>query len=168
MPPNELQKKPHKELLKLIDASRDRIIDNDVYLDLCEEYEVDPGVIYLIPMCFSDLEVSARTEHGVIYFNYKLLDDNDFSNDDHYMIHELTHVFQQCFGDGPTHSEPGEHYLDNEFEQEGFQNQTKYISDIKGDDEAEEYVDKVLDHHEIPQKERKKRFKELMGKFDED
>ena len=52
----------------------------------------------------------------------------------------------------------------NEFEQEGFQNQTEYISDTQGDEEAEEYVEDLLDHHDIEgKKEREKRKDQLLS-----
>ena len=35
------------------------------------------------------------------------------------------------------------------FEQEGFQNQVEYIANQFGDGEAENYVDDLLEHHEV-------------------
>jgi hypothetical protein len=127
-----------------------------------QEYEVDLDEIDLIPICFSELEVSARTEHGIIYLNYSLLSDGDFENDDHYLAHEIDHFLQQTTGSQPTQGSTDDSYLDNEFEQEGFQTQTKYLSETKGDEAAEQYVDKVLDHHEVEGKERKEKRKELL------
>ena len=155
--------KSHKELLKIIDEVRERIKNSDVLKDMCEEHDVDVDYIDLIPMAFSDLDVSARTDKGCIYFNFKLLDDEDFQSDDHYMIHEIKHHFQQCFGDGPTQGAADGDYLDNEFEQEGFQAQTEYLSETRGDEAALEYVEKVFDHHDVPEKDRKKRKDDLLN-----
>jgi len=158
-----MSKKSHKELLKIIDVVRGKVKESDVYKDMCKEHGVDVDYIYLIPMAFDDLEVSARTNKGCIYFNYALLEDGDFEKEDHYMIHEMTHHFQQCFGDGPTKGSTKENYLDNEFEQEGFQAQTEYLSETRDDETAKKYVKKVLDHHDIPESERKKRRDDLLN-----
>lgn len=154
--------KSHKELLKIIDEVRERIKSSDVLKDMCEEHDVDVDYIDLIPMAFSDLNVSARTDKGCIYFNFKLLDDEDFQSDDHYMIHEIKHHFQQCFGDGPTQGAADGDYLDNEFEQEGFQAQTEYLSETRGDEAALEYALKVMDHHDVPEKSRRQKLKDIL------
>jgi hypothetical protein len=156
-------KKSHKELLKVIDSVREKVKESDVYKDLCKEYGVDIDYIDVVPMAFDDLDVSARTNKGCIYFNHALLEDGDFEKEDHYMIHEMVHHFQQCFGDGPTQGSTKDSYLDNEFEQEGFQAQTEYLSETRDDETAEKYVDKVLDHHEVPNKEREERRKDLLN-----
>jgi len=153
----------HKDTLPIIDKVRDRVKDSKVYKDICKDIGVDEDIIYLVPMAFADLDVSARTERGCIYFNIALLEDG-FGDDDHYMIHELKHWAQQCFGDGPTRgSADSEDYLDNEFEQEGFQAQTEYLSETRGDQAAEEYVEQVLDHHDVKQTDREERRKDLLN-----
>lgn len=156
-------RKPHKELLKTIDSVRQRVKDSEVYRDMCEEHGVSIDYIDIVPMAFDDIDVSARTNKGCIYFNFALLDDGDFEAEDHYMIHEMVHHFQQCFGDGPTKGSTEDSYLDNEYEQEGFQAQTEYLSETRDDEAAEEYVEKVLDHHDVPKKERDKRREDLLN-----
>ncbi len=155
--------KSHRELLPLIDEVRERIKKTDVVKDMCREHGVETDYIDLIPMAFADLDVSARTDKGCIYFNYRLLDDDDFLNDDHYMAHEIVHHFQQCHGDGPTTGGDGEDYLDNEYEIEGFQAQTEYLAETRDNNAAEKYVDQVLDHHDVNGKDRKKRKDELLN-----
>jgi hypothetical protein len=127
---------------------------------ICEEYGVSTDYIDYIPMTFSDLDVSAKTVKGVIYLNYKLLCDGDFFNDYSYLVHEGTHHFQQCFGDKPTKGSDDGDYLDNKYEVEGFQNQVEYMANEFGKDDAEEYVDNLLDHHEITKKKEKENKKE--------
>ena len=156
-------KRSHKENLKTIDRVKDKVKKSKVYADLCEEYGVELEYIDLIPMAFNDLEVSARTDKGCIYFNEEMLDDGNFEKDDHYLIHEMVHHFQQCFGNGPTKGSTPDNYLDNECEQEGFQAQTEYLSETRDDGAAEKYVQKVMDHHDIPKKERKERRKDLLN-----
>lgn len=151
-----------QEELDLLNKVKKEIKNNDVLINMFKKHGVNIDYLDLFPMTFSDkIDVSARTDHGVIYFNYKLLEKPDQLN--HYLIHELTHVVQQCFGAVPTQGANDGDYLDNPFEQEGFRNQTEYLSETKGDDVAENYIDKVLDHHEVDsKKEREKRKKKLL------
>ncbi|MFA6074165.1 MAG: hypothetical protein WC758_08660 [Candidatus Woesearchaeota archaeon] len=154
--------KSHKQLLPLLQRVKDKIKKSDTVKDMCKEYGQDVDIVDLVPMAFADLDVSARTDKGVIYFNYSLLDTPE--EIDSYAAHELTHFFQQAFGDGPTSgSNDSEDYLDNEFEQEGFQAQTEYLSETRDDQAAIDYVEKVLDHHNVEPKDRKKRKDELLS-----
>lgn len=130
---------------------------------MCDEYDVDIDYIDIVPMAFDKIQVSARTNKGCIYFNYSLLEDGDFEKEDHYMIHEMVHHFQQCFSNGPTKGSNKEDYLDNKYEQEGFQAQTEYLSETRNDEVAEEYVDKVMDHHDVPENERDERRNDLLN-----
>jgi len=150
-----------KEDLKILQESKDRIKSSKTIKKMFKEEGIPLSIIDVVPMCFCDLEVSARTEHGIIYFNKKLR--NNSKEIDHYMVHEITHIIQQCFSKGPTEGSTNETYLDNPYEQEGFQNQTKFISEVKGDDAAEEYIDKVLDHHDVPDSEKEDKKDALMS-----
>jgi len=148
-----------KTQLKIIQALKDKIRDHETVKDMFKEHGVDLSEIDLIPMAFDeDLDVSARTDHGIIYLNAKLLKDDKISTDDHYLVHEITHFLQQTCGDKPTTGGgSGEDYVTNKYEVEGFQNQTEYISDEYGDEAAEKYVDRVLDHHNLRGKKREDR-----------
>lgn len=151
----------HKELLKLIDSVRARVKKHPVVIDMFKEYGVDLDELDLIPMCFGNIDVSARTEKGIITFNLVLLNDGDFEKDDHYMVHEVTHFLQQTYK--PTKSSDNGDYLKNPAEIEGFQNQVHFLADERGDQKAENYVDQVLDHHDVNNaKERTKRKNKLM------
>lgn len=152
-----------EDLFNIINKSRNDLRNDLVVQEMFEKYEVDIDEIDLIPIAFKDLDVSARTEHGIIYLNNMLLADGDFESNYHYLVHEMTHFLQQTTGNAPTQGSTEEDYLDNESEQEGFQNQTKYISLVDGPEEAEEYIEKVLDHHEIPDKEREQREDKLLS-----
>jgi hypothetical protein len=162
--PEEIRAIPKAELRKMIDKVRSRIKNNEIVQNMFKEYDVNLDEIDLVPIAFADLDVSARTDHAIIYLNYRLLSDGSFENNDHYLIHELTHYLQQTTGTKPTKGADDGNYLDNEYEKEGFQNQTEYISETRGDDVAEKYVEKVLDHHEVnDKKERNKRKLELLN-----
>lgn len=160
IPVEEIKKVPPQMLNRLINQLRDRLYEDETVRRMFEEYGVDINEIYLIPMMFSDLDVSAKTDHGIIYYNYKLLADGDFEKDFQYGVHEITHWLQQTAGDKPTQSADDGSYLDNPYEQEGFQNQMEYVAREEGENEAEKYIDELLDHHEIEDKKEKKEKKE--------
>jgi hypothetical protein len=154
---------PHKKLRPLIEKVRNRVRQHPVVQKMFKKYKVDLEEIELIPMCFADLDVSARTDHGVMYFSTKLLEDGDFDKDDHYLVHEMTHFLQQTTGDKPTPGSDEGEYLDNPAEKEGFQNQSEYLAETRGDLAAEKYVNQVLNHHDVKGKsERRKRRIELL------
>jgi hypothetical protein len=157
---------PPSSLVRLIERAKSYLKDDSVMLEVCSKYDLDPDFIDLIPIKFGDLDVSAKTSKGVIILNYKLLCDGDFFKDYSYLIHEITHFLDQCFGEKPTTgSNNSSDYLDNPFEQEAFQNQVKYISNHFGEEEAEEYVDKLLNHHEIENEEKDDKKEVLMSKL---
>lgn len=156
---------PVASLMRLINKAKKYIKDDKVWIDICKEYNVEPEIIDLIPTKFGNLDVSAKTDHGIIILNYKLLCDGDFFKDFGYLIHEYTHWFQQCFNDKATKSSDDGDYLANPYEQEGFANQVEYIANHEGEDKAEEYVDDLLEYHETDSKKDLKNKKEkLMAK----
>lgn len=145
----QVKKISPKVLLKLINRAKTYLKKNKVYQDMCKEHDVNVNIIDLVPIKFGDLEVSARTEKGIITLSYKLLCDGDFFKDYSYIIHEILHHFQQCFGDKPTQGAEEGNYLDNPFEQDGFKRQLEYIDDQFGGNEANNYVENLLDHHDV-------------------
>lgn len=147
----------HKNLAPRLEAIKKRVFKHDVIKDMLKKYKIESDELEFVPMAFAKIPVSARTDHGIIYINVDLAEDGNFENDDHYIAHELTHYCQQTTGDKPTPGSDEDNYLDNPVEQEGFRNQTKYIADTKGDDEAEDYIEKVLDHHSNDVKDEDKR-----------
>jgi hypothetical protein len=153
---------PHKKLRPIIERVRRRLKNHPIVREMFKKHKIDIDEIDLIPMCFADIDVSARTDHGVIYFGLKLLKDGDFDKDDHYLVHELTHFCQQTTGDEPTPGSDEGEYLDNPAEKEGFQNQSEYLAETRGDMAAERYINQVLDHHKVKGKKREKRLKELL------
>ena len=155
IPLEKIKKLPYKHLSRLIRAAKKFLKKDKTMQDIFKKYDCDVGIIDYIPTYFSDLDVSAKTDHGVVFLNYKLLCDGDFFKDYSYLIHEYTHWAQQCLGKTPTDSSNEGSYLHNPYEQEGFQNQIEYISNHFGEDEAERYVDHLLDHHDIKKKKEK-------------
>ncbi|SRR6266581_1270192 len=153
-----------KMKLKIIHNVKNEIKNHYLIQEILDKHNVKLDkneVIDLIPVYFEELPVSARTQKGIIYFNEKLLERIDQISA--YFVHEFVHVIQQCFSSKPTQGSTDGDYLDNKFEQEAFRNQTEYLSETKGDDVAENYIDKVLDHHDVnSKKEREQRKKKLL------
>jgi len=146
---SDVKKIPFKTLNRLLDRMRKYLKEDPVVKEMFKKYNVDIDEIDYIPMMFGDLDTSAKTDHCIIIFNYKLLTDGDFFKDFSYGVHEMSHYLQQSTNDKPTQSSDDGNYLDNKYEREAFQNQIGYISDHFGEKEAEEYFNHLLDHHDI-------------------
>jgi hypothetical protein len=155
IPLSQVKKLPYQSLNRMLKKMREHLKKNEVVQKMFKEYGVDIEEIDFVPMMFGDLEVSAKTDHAIIIFNYKLLCDGDFFKDFSYGTHELLHYLQQTSGKKATKSSDDGNYLDNPYEQEAFTKQVEYINDQFGKDEAEEYVDDLLEHHEVKDKKEK-------------
>ena len=156
IPMSQVRKLPYRTLNRLLKRMREVLKKDEVVKKMFKEFEVDIEEIDYIPMKFGKLDVSAKTDHGILIFNWKLLCDADFLEDYSYGVHEITHWLQQTTGTKPTQSADDGSYLDNPYEREGFANQIEYIAKNQGEDEAEAYVDDLLDHHEIDNKKKRK------------
>jgi len=161
IPLSEVKKFPYKTLNRMLKKMREFLKNDEVVQKMFKDYNVDIEEIDYIPMKFGNLDVSAKTDKGILIFNYKLLCDGDFVKDFSYGTHEITHWLQQTTGTKPTKGSEDGNYLDNKYEQEAFTNQVEYIADHEGKDEAEEYVDNLLEHHEINDKEEQEDKKEI-------
>ena len=69
---------------------------------------------------------------------------------------------QQCTGTHPTQGADEGEYLDNSYEREGFQYQVEFIDDHFGKEEAEDYVENLLDHHDIKDDDKKDELKDVL------
>jgi len=127
-----------------------------------KEYDVPLSDIDGVSVHFCDLDVSAKTKNREIFLNEKMLaDDSDIKDPTHYLIHELVHYLQQSTGHHCKHDQD-ENYLDLETEEEAFKTQIDFKKREESEEEAEDYVEKLLDHHELEGKERKEKKEELM------
>lgn len=160
---DQIKSLPPDFFLFVIGRAKKFLKSNDVMKRICKENGESVDIIDLIPTMFDDIDVSAKTDHGIVVLNYKLLCDGDFFKDYMYLIHEYSHYFQQCWGHKPTNTSK-EYYLDNKFEQEGFQNQIEFMSDSFGKNEAEKYVDHLLNYHKIEKEKEKKDKKKILMK----
>jgi hypothetical protein len=166
IPLSQVRKLPYKTLNRMLKKMREHLKRDETVQKMFKEYKVDIEEIDLIPMKFGKLDVSAKTDHGVLIFNWKLLCDGDFLDDYSYGVHEITHWLQQTTGDKPTQSADDGDYLHNKFEQEGFANQIEYIANNDGEKKAENYVEDLLEHHDKDGKEKDELKAVLLDKVD--
>jgi hypothetical protein len=150
------------ELLNKIEEGKDMLRADDTYKDMCKEFEVDPDIIDLIPIRFGDIDVSAKTVRGIIILNKKLLLDDNFKNNIHYLLHEISHFLQMTTRKKPTQGANDGEYLENKDEIEAFTYQIEYMDEQYGDEEAEKYIEHLLNHHDVnDREEREEKKKEL-------
>lgn len=148
------------EQKRIISEAISQVKQSEVAAKLCQDAGFNIENLTLIPVTFSNISTSAKTEKGIIYLNKALL--TEPKEIPPYLIHEFKHWFDQCLSDSPTKGSNDQNYLDNEFEQAGFRAQTEFLSETRGDEVAEKYIDKVLDHHEVKGKEREERKEQLL------
>jgi len=163
----EIGKKPSpRVILRLIQLMKDNLKQDPVFLELLDKLNEDPSTIDYIPVRFGDIDVSARTDGGVITLNWQLLEDCDFKTIVGYLLHEIKHALDQL--QFPTKSADDGDYLKNPDEVSAFQHQVKYLDEQFGGDKAEKYVDQVLDHHDVKDKKERKEKEENLMKLVED
>lgn len=157
-----------RELLNKIEEGKNLLKKDKTYISMCKDFDTSIDLIDLMPVRFGDIDVSAKTIRGIIILNYKLLNDNNFKNNIHYLLHEINHAFQMLTRTHPTQGAEDGEYLENKDEIEAFTYQIEYMDDQYGDDEADKYMEHLLDHHDIDNtKERKEKKKELSKRLDD-
>jgi hypothetical protein len=145
---SKIKKLPFRTLNRIINKAKKQLKTDETWQKACKEYGEDVDIIDFIPVKFGNLDVSGKTDHGVVILNWKLLKEDDFTRICSYLLHEANHHLQQCCGDHPTQSADDGDYLKNPYEVESFQDQIEYIADHEGEKEADEYVDNLLEHHD--------------------
>jgi hypothetical protein len=148
------------EDLKLIKNIKNDIKEEQEIIDKFEEYDEDLSLIDDVDISFQDLDVSAKTLNGEIILNEKLKH-SDWDDMLRYVVHELVHVLQQRAGKVNQESQAKD-YLDDENEIEAFQTQLSFMSDNDSPEEIQEYLEGLLDHHNIKGKERVEKIKKLV------
>jgi hypothetical protein len=146
----------------LIRKMRAKVKKDPVVIEAFREYDVPLSKLDGVEIEFDDLDVSAKTKDCRIYLNRKLLEKLDETDVTSYLVHEIQHFLQQSTGD--TKGSQAKDYLDKETEMDAFQKQVEFKRENKGDEKASEYIEDLLDYHEIDGKERKEKKKELLGK----
>lgn len=147
----------------LLDAIKVLLKDHPVVRKMFNEFGVDREEIENMPLEFAQLDVSAKTKNGRVYLNEKLIEDGDFKEDIHYVVHELRHWLQQTSEDSAKYRPEGdEEYLELQAEIEAFRDQIAFMKSFYGEKEARTYLESLLDFHEFEGEDRKAKYKELM------
>ncbi len=142
---------------------RQQVKSDPVIVEKFKEYGVSLDDIDKIPVEFCDLDVSAKTKDKKIYLNEAMLaDDSPVKDPTHYLIHELIHYLQQKTGKNMKKHRNEEEYLDKETEEEAFKAQVDWKKREESPDEAEEYVESLLDHHDMDGRKREDKKEELL------
>lgn len=158
------QKTELQDEIELLSKIKADLKENDVAKEICKEYGFDIDIIDGVPLKFSDeLDVSARTKDSHIELNSNLMDE-PFETMMRYAIHELVHALQHMKSKHKVDPHKDMEYLDRPDELEAFQYQIKFEDDARGPMEAENYVDNLLDYHDIDVREREDKREELLDK----
>lgn len=143
----------------MIGLLRKKLRKHPIARRLCDKYDEKPNFIDSIPIKFEPLDVSAKTVNGEIILNSKLLD-GEYRDNMRYLIHEFVHCLQQDNGKVDGDKGDGD-YLDDPNEIEAFQAQIDFMEDCYDEKEIQQYLDQLMDHHDIKGKERKRKIKQL-------
>ena len=143
-----------------IKALKNALKQEDEYLEKCEKYHKNKNFVDSVQISFEpDLDVSAKTINGQILLNDKLFD-KEWDVQMRYVIHEIIHAMQQDVGKVKGKVDKNK-YLDDKNEQEAFTAQISYMCEHDNTEEVQEYIENLLDHHDIKGKERKDKAKKL-------
>ena len=150
MPKNlpSLRAKRKATFRRLIQRLKKDLKEQEPYLDRCREYDRDPSFIDEVKVYFQPLDVSAKTVNGVIILNENLIESGKWEDIMRYLTHESIHVLQQEAGKVQGKVDKDK-YLDDENEQEAFRTQIEYMEEHDPPKKVQEYLEQLLDHHNI-------------------
>lgn len=148
----------------LIDSIKHLLKDNKIVQKMFSDFGVDIDELDNMPVEFAKIKPSAKTKNGKVILNEKLLEDGDFKDDIHYIVHEAKHWLQQKFSrDDKYKHDDSLDYLDLPAEIEAFTVQIAFMKDFYGDSYAKEYLEELLNFHQLEGKERNRKRDQLMG-----
>lgn len=152
-----------EDVIELLAEIKQEMKENDIVAEICQEHGFDIDIIDGIPMEFvDDLEASAKTIDSRIQLNSELLNE-EFEIIMRYAVHELVHSLQHMKAENIDPYATDE-YLDRGDELEAFQFQIAYDAEERGEDEAVDYVEDLIEYHEIPPEEQEEKKEELLEK----
>lgn len=152
-----------EDVIELLAKIKQEMKNNDIVSEICKEHGFNIDIIDGIPLEFvDDLEASAKTIDSRIQLNSELLNES-FEIIMRYAIHELVHSLQHMKSEG-IDPYASDEYLDRDDELEAFQFQIAYDAEERGEDEAIDYVEDLIEYHEIPEDEQESKKEELLEK----
>ena len=163
---NRLSKRADLDRRQVIKKMKEVAKNDPAIIAKFKKYDVPIDEIDDIHIEFCDLDVSAKTKDKKIYLNSKMLDgemNSDIKDPTHYLIHELVHYLQQKTGKNTGKDHNTKDYLDKPSEEEAFETQVDYQQREESPEKANQYVNKLLDFHDIKGKEREDKKEELLN-----
>jgi len=172
-----LSNRSEPDVEQFICDMKEQVKKDPAVMEKFKEYGVELDEIDNVSVSFCDLDVSAKTKDEEIFLNIKMLDEDSNVDDPthylvhelihfdptHYLVHELIHFLQQSTGNHKCqHDQEKEEYLDLETEEEAFKTQVDYKKREESEEEAEDYVENLLDHHDMKGKKREEKKDELL------
>ena len=152
------------DINEILSEIRQSLKENEIAQEICKEQGFDIDIIDGIPIEFEeDLDASAKTVDSKIRLSTSLLDE-EFEIIMRYAIHELVHALQHMRLDN-FESYDDLDYLDRPDELEAFQFQIAYDAQERGEDEAIDYVEDLIEYHEIPEDDKLSKKEELLEKI---
>ncbi|KKL04699.1 hypothetical protein LCGC14_2613450 [marine sediment metagenome] len=159
----KLSKRAEIDKEKFITEMRQVVKNDPIIIKKFEEYGVSLNDIDDVHVEFCNMDVSAKTKDKKIYLNEAMLsDDSSVSDPTHYLVHELVHYLQQATGKNIDKGKAEDEYLDKPTEEEAFSTQINFKKREEGESEAEEYLEGLLDHHDLIGNKRKDKKEELL------
>ena len=149
-----------REIFKALSEIRVSLLNDEIAKDICEEAGEDIGLLEVVPIMFEDMDVTAKTVSGKIVLNPALIDE-DSPVMMRYIIHELVHVLQHLDGVTGNDDDNSGNYLDKKTEEEAFKRQIEFDAKHRSEDEADEYIEGLLEYHDFPKKKREEKEEEL-------
>lgn len=161
LPIKKISKRDKVDEAAIIKRMKECVKKDPAVIEKFEEYGVPIDKIDDVHVSFEEMDVSAKTKDKKIYLNRSMLDpDSDVKDPAAYLAHEICHFLQQWTGNTQGHEVKD--YLSKPTEEEAFKVQVDFKERHEGEEEAEKYVEELLDHHDKDGKERKEKKEELM------
>lgn len=157
--------KKNKKLLnesEVLSELRTFLENSSMAKDICRENGIPISFLSGVPISFDDMKESAKTVNSYIYLNRKLSKKPMYIIK-RYLIHEITHAVQHIAEPGASKKVKNKEYLDKDTEVEAFRNQISFQMKSEGPKKTKEYVDRLLDFHDLDGNERSRKKKELLS-----
>lgn len=148
--------------VEILTKIRQELKEEPTAKKIFKDFGKDMDFLDGIPIDISDeIDVSAKTVNSRIILNKKLLDE-PFEILMRYAVHELVHALQHMETSDADDPYSQHEYLDRPDELEAFQYQIEYDKNNRGENEVVEYVEELLDYHDIPEHEQEEKKSELL------
>ena len=142
---------------------RTDLLKNPIAKEICSDNNVGEWFLEAVPIMYSELDVSAKTEDGNIMLNEKLRD-HPHRTRMRYVLHELVHAIQHSLDKNKDIDKTRE-YLERDDEQEAFKYQLKYDEKKLSKKDIKDYIENLLEHHDVPKKDKEELVRELTSKM---